>query len=99
MDGYVSVIKFAVLAFPLLAIFISSPFILWQYHKYGSISPLKSLLAYSFAFYLLRANLIDLKKEGGVGGMGAIIGREEKKDSKKERACDKKAQQQQITSV
>lgn len=55
MDGYVSVIKFAVLAFPLLAIFISSPFILWQYHKYGSISPLKSLLAYSFAFYLLCA--------------------------------------------
>lgn len=50
---YLLAIKTAVILFPLLAFLITGPFILFQYHKYTSISPLKTLIIYSFIFYLL----------------------------------------------
>lgn len=52
MQAYVEVIKTAFLVFPLIAFLISLPFILWQYHKYGSISFWRALIIYSFVFYL-----------------------------------------------
>ncbi|HIT23271.1 MAG TPA: VanZ family protein [Candidatus Faecimonas intestinavium] len=52
---YLLAIKTAVILFPLLAFLITGPFILYQYHKYTSISPLKTLIIYSFIFYLLCA--------------------------------------------
>lgn len=55
MEHYLEIIKTAILVFPFLAFLISIPFILIQYHKYGSISFFKALLTYSFALYLLCA--------------------------------------------
>ena len=53
--NYLLAIKTAVVIFPLLALIITGPFILHQYHKFASIEPLKTILIYSFIFYLLCA--------------------------------------------
>lgn len=53
--NYFDTIKIALLFFPFIAIIISVPFILIQYHKYGSISFLKSLIIYSFVLYFICA--------------------------------------------
>lgn len=53
--GYLTVIKYATFFFPLVAFLFTIPFILRQYHKYGSISPLKSMITYLFIYYLLCA--------------------------------------------
>ena len=53
MQSYIEIIKIALVFFPFLAFFISFPFILIEYHKYGSISFFKTVLLYSFVFYLL----------------------------------------------
>lgn len=55
MNNYIEVIKEAVFFFPLIAFMFTTPFILIQYHKYGSISVLKSLIIYSFILYLICA--------------------------------------------
>ena len=55
MSSYIEVIKIALLAFPFLAFFISFPFILINYHKYGSISSMKVIIIYTFTLYLLCA--------------------------------------------
>ncbi len=55
MGSYIDIIKTALLFFPVIAFFISFPFILIEYHKYGSISLLKTIIIYSFILYLLCA--------------------------------------------
>ena len=55
MSSYIEVIKIALLTFPFLAFFISFPFILINYHKYGSISSMKVIIIYTFILYLLCA--------------------------------------------
>lgn len=52
---YIGTIKYAILFFPLIAFIFTLPFILSQYHKYGSISLVKSFIIYSFIFYLISA--------------------------------------------
>ena len=53
--NYLLSIKTAVILFPALAFLITGPFILQQYHKFASINPLKTIIIYSFIFYLLCA--------------------------------------------
>lgn len=53
--NYLLAIKTAVVIFPLLALMITGPFILHQYHKFASIEPLKTIIIYGFIFYLLCA--------------------------------------------
>lgn len=53
--GYISVIKTAIFVFPIICIFLSLPFLIYHYRKYGSISFLRFLLIFSFFFYLLCA--------------------------------------------
>ena len=53
--NYVTSINSAVFIFPFIALLITMPFILSQYHKYGSISFFKSVIIYLFVFYLLCA--------------------------------------------
>ena len=52
---YTETIKTAMMFFPFSALLISVPFILREYHNYGSISFMRFLIIYSFAFYLLCA--------------------------------------------
>lgn len=53
--GYITIIKYATLFFPLVAFLFTVPFILIEYHKYGSISVLKSIITYLFVYYLICA--------------------------------------------
>lgn len=50
--GYISSIKTAFLFFPILGFVFTLPYILYQYHKYGSIPVLRSMIVYSFILYL-----------------------------------------------
>ena len=51
--SYLEAIKIAFLTFPFLAFLFTIPFILWQYHKYGSIHKLRVLIIYSFMLYMI----------------------------------------------
>ena len=51
--SYLEAIKIALFTFPFLAFVITIPFILWQYHKYGSINKLRALIIYSFILYMM----------------------------------------------
>lgn len=53
MSNYIIPIKTAIIAFPIVAFLFTIPFILMQYHKYGSIHKLRTLIVYSFILYLM----------------------------------------------
>lgn len=52
---YITIIKYAILVFPVVAFLITVPFILLQYHKYGSILFMKTVITYLFVLYLMCA--------------------------------------------
>ena len=51
--GYLEPIKTAVIIFPIISFIFTIPFILHQYHKYGSINKFRVLIIYSFILYLI----------------------------------------------
>lgn len=51
--GYINVIKYAALFFPILCLLLSLPFLIHHYRKYGSITFSRFLLVFSFFFYVL----------------------------------------------
>lgn len=51
--SYLEAIKTAIIIFPIIAFLFTIPFILHQYHKYGSINKLRVLIIYSFILYLI----------------------------------------------
>ena len=51
--GYINSIKIAILVFPVLAFFITLPYMIINYRKYGSVNKLRTLIVYSFILYLL----------------------------------------------
>ncbi len=51
--AYITAIKSSILIFPLIAFLFTTPFILYNYHKYGSINPLKTFIVYSFILYMI----------------------------------------------
>lgn len=53
--SYIEIVKTALVFFPVIAFFITIPYMLNQYHKYGSILPYKTGIIYSFVLYLLIA--------------------------------------------
>ena len=56
--GYLISIKVAILVFPALAFFITLPYMIINYRKYGSINKLRTLILYSFILYLLAVYLL-----------------------------------------
>ncbi len=55
MEVYLESIKTAFLIFPLLAFVITLPYLLIEYHKYGSVPLIRSSIVYTFILYLLAA--------------------------------------------
>ena len=51
--SYLESIKTAIIVFPIIAFLFTIPFILYQYHKYGSINKFRVLIIYSFILYLI----------------------------------------------
>ncbi len=54
-SGYLNVIKVAFFTFPFLAFLITLPYMMHQYHKYGSVYYVRAGIFYSFILYLLVA--------------------------------------------
>lgn len=54
MDYVTSIIS-AVIIFPIIAFLITVPFILYNYHRYGTVYYFRSFIIYSFVLYLLVA--------------------------------------------
>ena len=50
---YLKTIKIAILIFPIIAFLFTIPFILNQYHKYGSINKLRVFIIYSFIGWVI----------------------------------------------
>lgn len=51
--SYLYAIKTAIIIFPIIAFLLLIPYILYEYHKYGSIYYLRAGIIYSFILYLL----------------------------------------------
>ena len=51
--GYIRSIEMACLFFPFIAFLFTLPFVLYEYHKYGSINKFRTLILYSFILYLM----------------------------------------------
>lgn len=52
---YVSNIITAAIAFPFVAIILTVPLLVYHYHRYGSLTIMRSVILYSFMFYLVAA--------------------------------------------
>ena len=55
MKVYAVPIKVGLIIFPVIALLLTIPYMIRQYHKYGSIPLLRSVIVYSFVLYLLIA--------------------------------------------
>lgn len=55
MGIYKDVILQAVIVFPVIACIITLPYVLYNYHKYGSVLSMRILIVYSFILYLICA--------------------------------------------
>lgn len=51
--NYLTSIKTAIIIFPIISFFFTVPYILHNYHKYGSINPFRTLIIYSFILYMI----------------------------------------------
>lgn len=60
MSYYLIPIRYAMMIFPILAAFITLPYMISQYHRYGSILSMRVLIIYSFIFYLLCAYFLTM---------------------------------------
>lgn len=67
--AYIEAIKTACILFPLIAFLFTIPFMLHEYHKYGSIGKFKTLIVYSFILYMMTIYflvILPLPKPGSV---------------------------------
>ena len=53
--GYIKTIYTGLLAFPLIAAVFTLPYAVFQYHRYGAVSKLRTLIIYSYILYMLIA--------------------------------------------
>lgn len=53
--GYIISLKTAIILFPAIAFLFTTPFVLHNYHKYGSVSISRTLIVYSFILYMMCA--------------------------------------------
>ena len=53
--SYINIIITACIVFPVLAFFITLPFVIYNYNKYGSVLFIRALLIYGFVLYLMSA--------------------------------------------
>ena len=60
MNVYTSNILAAAVAFPFIAALVTVPYLVYQYRKFGSVPWLRTLVVYSFVFYLLCAYFLVL---------------------------------------
>lgn len=74
MNSYIFPIKAAVLTFPFLAMVIAAPFLIYYYRKYGQLGKLRSVILYSFVFYLLCAYYLVILPLPSIGSVAQMTG-------------------------
>ena len=57
---YINTIKTAVYLFPFIALLLTAPYMLYEYRKYGAILILRTMIVYSFIFYLMTAYFMTI---------------------------------------
>ena len=72
--GYIESIKTAIFIFPFIAFIFTLPFILYQYHKYGSIHKLRVLIIYSFILYLITIYFLVILPLPDINSVTAPVG-------------------------
>lgn len=55
MSNFKLAIESAILLFPLVALLFTIPYVIFQYHKYGSVSSFRTIIVYSFILYGMSA--------------------------------------------
>lgn len=55
MSTFSYALKMAIILFPIVALLFTIPYIIFQYHKYGSVNAYRSIIIYSFLLYLISA--------------------------------------------
>jgi glycopeptide antibiotics resistance protein len=60
MQVYADTFLAAVKLFPLVALLITLPYMIVQYHRYGAILLLRAVIVYSFVFYLMCTALLTI---------------------------------------
>jgi len=60
MREYLDTILSAVRLFPLVALLITLPYMIVQYHRYGAVLLLRTVIVYSFVFYLMCTALLTI---------------------------------------
>lgn len=60
MSQYIETIQTAVLLFPVIAFLFTLPYVLYQYHRYGAILVLRTVIIYSFILYLMCAYFLTI---------------------------------------
>lgn len=70
--SYVTPIKTAFLLFPLVALLISFPFAIVEYHKFGSVHFFKTFIIYLFVLYLLVAYFLVILPLPNIGEVAKL---------------------------
>ena len=60
MEIYLKPILSACYIFPILAIIFTLPYILYEYHKYGSLLVIRTGIVYTFIFYMLTSYFMTI---------------------------------------
>lgn len=55
MSSYITIILYTIILFPFITLIITLPYMIINYHKYGSVSFFRTLIVYTFILYLLCA--------------------------------------------
>ena len=55
MNNFKEAILTAIILFPIVALLITLPYVIIQYHKYGSINKWRTIIVYSFILYFMSA--------------------------------------------
>lgn len=60
MSVYLIPIQVAMIVFPFIAFCLTLPYAIYQYHKYGSIPILRTLIIFSFIYYMINAYFMTM---------------------------------------
>ena len=74
MEIYKEVIIQAVIIFPVVAALFTMPYMLYNYHKYGSVLSMRILIVYSFILYLLCAYFLVILPLPSMEEVAAMTG-------------------------
>ena len=60
MSTYLIPIQVAMIVFPIIAFCLTLPYAIYQYYKYGAIPILRTLIIFSFIYYLINAYFMTI---------------------------------------